>query len=104
MSARRNKDLSVPEPLSWLRMSWDRRRENDVAKTLRGCKRIILIKGNRQLALVIEIPARTAAGRRAKVEVARTRVQLSSAGEPQSDDDALLWSLCDDLAVIGSEA
>jgi hypothetical protein len=56
------------------------------------------------LTSVIETPARTAAGRRAKAEVARTRVQLSSAGEPQSDDDALLWSLCDDLAASGSEA
>jgi hypothetical protein len=56
------------------------------------------------LTLIIQTPARTAAGRRAKAEVARTRVQLSSAGEPPNVDDALIWSLCDDLAAARGEA
>jgi hypothetical protein len=51
------------------------------------------------LALIIETPARTAAGRRAKAEVARTRVSMNSAGGPLHLDDALVWSLCDDLAA-----
>jgi hypothetical protein len=56
------------------------------------------------LTVIIETPARTNAGRRAKAEVARTRVQLSSAGEPLNVDDALIWSLCDDLAAARGEA
>jgi hypothetical protein len=56
------------------------------------------------LTLVIETPARTAAGRRAKAEVARTRVRLNNEGAPQDQDEVLLWSLCDDLAAAGGEA
>jgi hypothetical protein len=54
------------------------------------------------LALIIETPARANAGRRAKAEVARTRVQLNNTGGPMDSDEALLWSLCDDLAAAGT--
>jgi hypothetical protein len=56
------------------------------------------------LALIIETPARTNAGRRAKAEAVRTRVQLNSDGAPMDPDEALLWSLCDDLAAAAGEA
>jgi hypothetical protein len=42
-------------------------------------------------------------GRRAKAEAARTRAQFNSADKPVDDDEALLWSLCDDLAAAGGE-
>jgi hypothetical protein len=56
------------------------------------------------LTVIIETPARTAAGRRAKAEAVRTRVQLNTEGAPLDPDEALLWSLCDDLAAAGGEA
>jgi hypothetical protein len=54
------------------------------------------------LTLIIETPARTAAGRRAKAEAVRTRVQLNTEGAPMDPDEALLWSMCDDLAAAGT--
>jgi hypothetical protein len=56
------------------------------------------------LTVIIETPARTNAGRRAKAEAVRTRVQLNSDGAPMDPDEALLWSMCDDLAAAGGEA
>jgi hypothetical protein len=56
------------------------------------------------LTLIIETPARTNAGRRAKAEVVRTRVQLNSEGLPMDPAEALLWSMCDDLTAAGGEA
>jgi hypothetical protein len=55
------------------------------------------------LIVIIETPARTNAGRRAKADAVRTRVHLNNKGEPQDHDEALLWSLCDDLAAAGGE-
>jgi hypothetical protein len=54
------------------------------------------------LTVIIETPARTAAGRRAKAEAVRTRVQLNTEGAPMDPDEALLWSMCDDLAAAGT--
>jgi hypothetical protein len=53
------------------------------------------------LTLIIVTPARTNAGRRAKAEAVITRVQLNSDGAPMDPNEALLWSLCDDLAAAG---
>jgi hypothetical protein len=53
------------------------------------------------LIVITETPARTNAGRRAKAEAVRTRVQLNSDGAPMDPDEALLWSMCDDLAAAG---
>lgn len=50
------------------------------------------------LPLVIDTPARTAAGRLAKAEVAMTIVQTNPDGTALSRDDAMIWSLAEDLA------
>ena len=47
---------------------------------------------------VIETPALTAAGRLAKAEVAMTLVVTNPEGEALSREDAMLWSLAEDLA------
>lgn len=50
------------------------------------------------LAPVIDTPARTAAGRAAKAEVAVTIVQTTPDGKALSREDAMIWSLAEDLA------
>ncbi|HEY8612361.1 MAG TPA: hypothetical protein VIL69_13845 [Roseomonas sp.] len=50
------------------------------------------------LNVVINTPALTPAGKVAKAEVAMTLVQTNLAGEALSAEDALLWSLAEDLA------
>ena len=50
------------------------------------------------LVVVIEIMAITPAGRVSKATVAMTLVQFTRAGEPMSREDALIWSLAEDLA------
>jgi hypothetical protein len=74
---------------------------DEEAKWLEALGHAFAREQDEPLALIIETPARTNAGRRAKAEVARTRVSINTAGGPLHLDDALLWSMCDDLAAAG---
>ncbi|WP_043838368.1 hypothetical protein [Muricoccus aerilatus] len=67
-------------------------------RRLDAVQHALAVEQEEPLGVIIKTMATTPAGRAAKAAVAMTLVQSTLAGEPMSKEDALIWSLAEDLA------